>query len=114
MERRMATTSDIDAVTGTIALAFATDPVWGPALARPDGRTDHQGPYWRLFVAHSVAQGGAFLADDTMVASYELGGGWEHFVSKHFGFRGGLDYIYTDAFHSSENNVRLGVGIVIR
>jgi len=69
VQRRAATTSDIDAATGTIMLAFATDPVWGPALARPDGRTDHQLPYWRLFVAHSVAQGSAFLADDGAAVS---------------------------------------------
>ena len=31
---RIASPADIDAVTETIALAFATDPTWGPALAR--------------------------------------------------------------------------------
>ena len=34
-------------MTETITLAFGDDPVWGPALAPPDGGTDHLAAYWR-------------------------------------------------------------------
>ena len=36
---RLTTRGDVDRVTEIIALAFTTDPVWGVALARPDGST---------------------------------------------------------------------------
>lgn len=52
------------------------------------------------------------LADSSF--AYELGGGLDHFFGKHFGVRAGVDYIYTDAFHSSEQNVRAIAGFVIR
>ena len=60
---RIASPADIDAVTEIIALAFATDPVWGSALARADGSTAHHIPYWRLFVEGAVPQGNVFLTD---------------------------------------------------
>jgi GNAT superfamily N-acetyltransferase len=60
---RSATTRDVDVVTRCITLAFATDPVWEPALRRPDRRTDHHEPYWRRFVAAAVDQGTAFMTD---------------------------------------------------
>ena len=49
MEFRVATDADIDGVTDTIRLAFLDDPVWGPALVLPDGRTDHLDPFWRIY-----------------------------------------------------------------
>ena len=48
---RRATASDIDLVTSIITLAFAHDPLWAHALARPDGQTAHHAEFWRLFVA---------------------------------------------------------------
>jgi hypothetical protein len=60
---RSATTGDVDAIASCIALAFATDPVWEPALRRSDGRIDHHEPYWRRFVAAAVDQGTAFMTD---------------------------------------------------
>jgi GNAT superfamily N-acetyltransferase len=50
VDSRPASDAELDAVAEVIALAFATDPVWGPALVGADGRTDHLRPYWRLFV----------------------------------------------------------------
>jgi GNAT superfamily N-acetyltransferase len=50
MDFRVATPTDADAVTETIRLAFADDPVWGPALALPDGSTNHLTPFWRIYV----------------------------------------------------------------
>jgi len=61
---RTAADSDLDAVTETVALAFADDPVWGVALARPDGRIDHHRAYWRLFVRGAHQLGGVRLLDD--------------------------------------------------
>jgi ribosomal protein S18 acetylase RimI-like enzyme len=61
---RVATADDIDAVTDTIALAFAGDPVWGIALARPDGSTSHHHDYWRLFVEGAVPHGMVYRSDD--------------------------------------------------
>ena len=63
MHTRSATTGDVDAIASCIALAFATDPVWEPALRRSDGRIDHHEPYWRRFVAAAVDQGTAFMTD---------------------------------------------------
>lgn len=60
---RSATTRDVDSVARCIALAFASDPVWEPALRRRDGRTDHLEPYWRRFVAAAVDQGTAFMTE---------------------------------------------------
>ena len=64
MTVRRAGKADIDAVTETISLAFVGDPVWGPALAKPDGGTDQLAAYWRRFVASSQAQGGLWMLDD--------------------------------------------------
>jgi GNAT superfamily N-acetyltransferase len=61
---RIASRADIEAVTETIALAFATDPTWGPALARPDGSTAHHLDYWRIFVEGALPHGAVFLSDD--------------------------------------------------
>jgi GNAT superfamily N-acetyltransferase len=55
---------DIDAVTETVTLAFLDDPVWGPALAVPDGSTEHLAPYWRPYVEQAVEYGTAYVRDD--------------------------------------------------
>jgi len=47
---RRATTGDAGRIATIIALAFAGDPVWGPAMARPDGGTGHHAAMWRPFV----------------------------------------------------------------
>ena len=54
MHHRRATTDDASSIAEVITLAFATDPLWGPALARPDGGTRHLRPYWDLFVAGAL------------------------------------------------------------
>lgn len=64
METRSATSGDVDVITRCITLAFATDPVWEPALRRSDDRTDHHEAYWRRFVAAAVDQGTAFTTED--------------------------------------------------
>ena len=47
---RRASAADIDLVTSIITLAFAHDPLWAHAMARPDGETAHHAAFWRLFV----------------------------------------------------------------
>ena len=47
---RRASAADIDSVTWIVTLAFAHDPLWAHAMARPDGGTAHHGEFWRLFV----------------------------------------------------------------
>jgi len=51
---RRASAADLDRVTAIIALAFAHDPLWGHALARPGGSTAHHADFWRLFVAGAL------------------------------------------------------------
>jgi GNAT superfamily N-acetyltransferase len=57
MPARRANAADIDAVATIIAQAFATDPVWSLALARPDGSTGHEFAHWRRYVEAAVPQG---------------------------------------------------------
>jgi GNAT superfamily N-acetyltransferase len=64
MKTRVAGPADVDAVTETITLAFRDDPVWGPALRRPDGRSDHCAPFWRLWVEGALRYSTVFMADD--------------------------------------------------
>jgi GNAT superfamily N-acetyltransferase len=47
---RIATLRDLDAVTDTITLAFAEDPVWAVAFARSDRRVDHRRALFRLWI----------------------------------------------------------------
>jgi GNAT superfamily N-acetyltransferase len=64
--------SEVDRVVATITLAFATDPVWEPALRRRDGRTDHHEPYWRLFVEGATRFGTVRTTDDAGAVSVWL------------------------------------------
>lgn len=69
MEFRVATDADVDAVTDTIRLAFRDDPIWGPALTRPDGSTEHLDAFWRLYVRGGLRFSTVFmLADASAVA----------------------------------------------
>ncbi len=47
---RRASAADIDSVTSIVTQAFAHDPLWAHAMARPDGGTAHHGEFWRLFI----------------------------------------------------------------
>lgn len=40
----------VRAASESLALAFRRDPVWGVALAVPDGSQDHLLPFWRFYV----------------------------------------------------------------
>jgi GNAT superfamily N-acetyltransferase len=47
---RRASAADIDSVTSIVTLAFARDPLWAHAMARPDGETAHHATFWRVVV----------------------------------------------------------------
>jgi GNAT superfamily N-acetyltransferase len=47
---RRAEPGDGPTVAAIITLAFASDPLWSRALARPDGATAHQALFWKLYV----------------------------------------------------------------
>jgi GNAT superfamily N-acetyltransferase len=64
MDFRIATETDVDAATDTIRLAFMDDPIWGPALGRADGRTEHLDAFWRLYVEGGLRFSTVFLVDN--------------------------------------------------
>lgn len=72
MDVRPASPAERDAVVRCITLAFATDPVWEPALRRHDGRTDHHEPYWALFVDGAMRYGTARVTDGLEAVSVWL------------------------------------------
>ncbi|WP_062464011.1 GNAT family N-acetyltransferase [Demequina soli] len=69
---RPATAADVDAVVGTIALAFAHDPVWEVALARPDGSVDHIPGFWRFFVEGALGHGTVWVTGEADTVSVWL------------------------------------------
>ena len=60
---KIAGETDIDLVTEIIALAFVTDPVWGVAIARPDGSSLHAASFWRPYVEGAMVNSGVYLND---------------------------------------------------
>lgn len=110
---RIATEGDVELVTRMIATAFEHDPLWGPALKRPDGSTTHHVDYWRFFVEGALPQGHVFLADgDAAVALWIPPGGSEMSDEQEEGLRalvvetldvGGQDAIFAlwDRFDTS-------------
>lgn len=63
MSTRTATDNDLDRVTETVHLAFLADPVWGLALARPDGSTAHARDFWRQYVRGALRYSTVFLTE---------------------------------------------------
>jgi GNAT superfamily N-acetyltransferase len=47
---RRAGPDDSDLVKAIISIAFEKDPLWGRAMGRADGRTDHHSKFWSLSV----------------------------------------------------------------
>lgn len=65
----IASSADVDRVTEIIALAFASDPVWGVAIARPDGSTDHHAALWRPYVEGALRHSGVYLNNEHTAVS---------------------------------------------
>ena len=59
---RRATATDIDLVTSIISLSFANDPIWGRALALPDGSTKHHSAFWRVSIEGALRYPCTWLA----------------------------------------------------
>lgn len=51
---RVARAADVDLVTRTISLAFANDPVWGPAMGGAGTSVDQKAAIWRIFIGGAV------------------------------------------------------------
>ena len=66
---RRAEAADSALVTSIIAAAFQHDPLWGGAMARPDGRTDHHLLFWRLFVEAALPYRWTWLTKQGEAAS---------------------------------------------
>lgn len=66
---RIAGPDDVDLITDIITLAFATDPVWGVAIARPDGSTEHAASFWRPYVEGGMMSSGVYLNDSATAVS---------------------------------------------
>jgi GNAT superfamily N-acetyltransferase len=69
MPSRPATRADVPRVAETLTLAFATDPVWGVALAGRGGSTAHLWAYWGVFAECAVGYSTVFVADDDSAVS---------------------------------------------
>jgi GNAT superfamily N-acetyltransferase len=69
MITRPATLDDIGRVSQTLSLAFLHDPVWGVALARPDGSTVHHAAYWQIYVEGALRYSTVFMTDDASAVS---------------------------------------------
>lgn len=59
---RRASAADSDLVTTIVTLAFAGDPLWSRALARPDGSTDHHSLFWRVLVEAALRNGWTWVS----------------------------------------------------
>jgi len=60
---RRATADDIDLVTSIVTLAFADDPLWSRAMARPDGETYHRADLWRILVEGGLRYPETWITD---------------------------------------------------
>jgi GNAT superfamily N-acetyltransferase len=69
MITRPAAIDDIGRVTQTLSLAFLHDPVWGVALARSDGSTDHHAAYWQIYVEGALRYSTVFMTEDASAVS---------------------------------------------
>jgi len=66
---RRATLRDASEVTTVISLAFASDPLWAWAMARPDGQASHHQRLWRVFIEGSLRYPWTWLTDRGEAAS---------------------------------------------
>jgi GNAT superfamily N-acetyltransferase len=66
---RRASPADGETITNIIALSFANDPLWGLAMRRADGRTDHHPAFWALFVAGALRYPWTWLLGDGAATS---------------------------------------------
>ncbi len=68
-EVRVATVGDIELLVRTITLAFEHDPVWSPAMAPTEGRSDRRPDIWRCYLLGALRYPWTWTADDATAAS---------------------------------------------
>jgi GNAT superfamily N-acetyltransferase len=56
--------ADREIVAEIITLSFANDPLWSRAMARDDGRTDHQAAFWQTYVDGALRYPWVWIAGD--------------------------------------------------
>jgi GNAT superfamily N-acetyltransferase len=61
---RVALANDVDLVTRTIALAFANDPVWGPAMGGDRTTIEDKAAIWRIFIRGALRYPWSRIAGD--------------------------------------------------
>lgn len=61
---RRAVSDDRELVTAIVSLAFEKDPLWGLAMRRADGNTDHHAAFWRLSVEGALRYPWTWLTRD--------------------------------------------------
>ncbi|MEO7119399.1 MAG: GNAT family N-acetyltransferase [Candidatus Limnocylindrales bacterium] len=66
---RSAVGDDLESVVGTIALAFADDPVWSPALGPRHLRDEHRAAFWRLWIAGAMRYPWTWVVGDAAAVS---------------------------------------------
>jgi ribosomal protein S18 acetylase RimI-like enzyme len=69
LQCRRAGPQDTDEVTSLITLAFARDPLWSWAMARPDGDLNHHSRLWRVFVEGALRYPWTWLVSGGQAAS---------------------------------------------
>ncbi|MEO7349754.1 MAG: GNAT family N-acetyltransferase [Terrimesophilobacter sp.] len=75
--------NDIDRATEIIVLAFASDPVWGVATARPDGSTAHHAALWRPYVEGAMRHSGVYLNEERTAVSVWIPPGCDEMSEAH-------------------------------
>jgi GNAT superfamily N-acetyltransferase len=61
---RPATAADLPRLIETIGLAFADDPVWGPAFSTTTHRTDRAAPIWRIWIEGALRYPWVSMTDE--------------------------------------------------
>jgi GNAT superfamily N-acetyltransferase len=100
---RRASPADTDRITAIIAAAFARDPLWGRAMAIPDGGTGHHAALWRPYVEGALRFQSTWLTGGSEAVAVwippggtEMTSGQEHsladLAARHLGSAAG-DYL---------------------
>jgi opacity protein-like surface antigen len=96
----------------TIVTGHEQEYLFGPRLSVPVGRLT---PFAEAFVgvAH-IHTGGSLPTPSNTSFAYAFGGGLDYRIIRPIGLRVEGDYLRTSFFSTTQNNFRLGVGVVVR
>ena len=79
---RRTTPADLHLATEIVTLAFAQDPLWSWALARPDGRIDHHRAFWRLFLEGALRYPASWITEGEEATSVWIPPGGNEMTSE--------------------------------